>query len=381
MRQRRRSADGVSHQPCTADEKKDDVVRGLLVSANVDDSRRRKRGSLFEVEVEVVECDTNDNTRQQNVAEATGNEDDDPSYLEFLLFLRNPPALEEKEGGIIGGGSDLSVVNMTSQESIVGGESFEETKKTKTMPDESYSQLGAVGANDRSVEKRDAPPEKFADTNAAVTERTPVSDNTTSASQTSSIASTDGAEFIERSVDTAVTSAAGADSTSKTSCHAVKKVDNCLAAESPPEQDKENVPTNSNSPGYFPVTSLVRILSTHRRHGGKCCQVVRHTPMFVVVRARDSKEEFRIMPKFLARVEGENRAVDDVGAKLANLLASPPHFPVGSGIAVDRTHARHGGKRGVVMRHTREFVAVRFSNENGNETRIKPKFLTIIDNC
>ena len=132
-------------------------------------------------------------------------------------------------------------------------------------------------------------------------------------------------------------------------------------------------------PDYFPVSSLVMILPTHRRHGGKCCQVVRHTRKFVVVKC--AKDEFRIMPKFLARIEEENRAEADAGTKLA-APTSPSHFPVGRGIAVDRKHARHGGKRGVVMRHTREFVVVRFSsNKAGNETRIKPKFLTILDKC
>ena len=97
---------------------------------------------------------------------------------------------------------------------------------------------------------------------------------------------------------------------------------------------------------------------------------------------RHARDEFRIMPKFLTSVEWENRAEDDVGAKRPPLaeLRSPSHFPVGLSIVVDRKHARHGGECGVVARHTREFVVVRFPFNACSETRIKPKFLTIVDN-
>ena len=47
---------------------------------------------------------------------------------------------------------------------------------------------------------------------------------------------------------------------------------------------------------------------------------------------------------------------------------------------VDKKHARHGGECGVVARHTREFVVIRCPFNACSETRIKLKFLTIVDN-
>ena len=247
----------------------------------------------------VEACDTSDKytTRPQNAAccspDAAGNEDDDPAYLEFLLFLRTPPPALGQERGIRGGSEplpDLAVVQMASHEktkyvhgmeSNVDGESSE---GAKTMPTsrlflfESYSQLGAAGKNVSCVENRAAAPKRNS-TEAVVPERTHASDSsidstdTTSVSKTSSNDYSDGAESSPRrkvevvdnatsqmlsdvklEVETAVS--AGADATSTTSCHAVRKVDSC-----------------SNEP----------VERMHRRHGGKRCQVVRRTPKFVVV--------------------------------------------------------------------------------------------------
>ena len=383
----------LRRETCATDEMKDDVIVLDIptASANVDNSRGRKRDSPVEMEFEVVDCETND---KQTVPiavccipeEAAGNkDDDDPAYLEFLLFLREPPALVEKERGSI----------VSSSESSEG---------TKTTPAprliESYSQLGAMGTNASNLEERsacDIVKKSRGDKRIPVSDSS--NDSTTSVSKTSSsrteavlpvrkvvgdvnetaqmLSDVNVGRFsMTPPVETAATFTAGADATSKTSCHGMKKVDTCSAAERPHEHDKENA-LKLDPPDHFPVTSLVMIVPTHRRHGGKRCQVVRHTRKFVVVRD-DTKDEFRIMPKFLARVEEENRAEADAGTKLA-APTSPSHFPIGRGIAVDRKHARHGGKRGVVMRHTREFVVVRF--KAGNETRIKPKFLTILDKC
>ena len=165
--------------------------------------------------VEAASCDTSDKYTSCS-PDAAGNEDES-AYLEFLLFLRTPPALEQERG--IRGDSeplpDLAVVQMASHEktkyvhgmeSNVDGESSE---GAKTMPTsrlflfESYSQLGAAGENISCVENRAAAPKRNS-AEAVIPERTHASDSsidstdTTSVSKTSSNDYSDGAESSPR---------------------------------------------------------------------------------------------------------------------------------------------------------------------------------------
>ena len=284
----------VSHQDeqdGAHDDNNNNNVRGGLPTVSVSVDTRKRSSLVDEMEFEMVEaasCDTSDKYTSCS-PDAAGNEDES-AYLEFLLFLRTPPALEQ-ERGIRGDSEPLPDLAVVSSEGA------------KTMPTsrlflfESYSQLGAAGKNVSCVENRAAAPKRNS-TEAVVPERTHASDSsidstdTTSVSKTSSNDYFDGAESLPRRkvevVDNATTQmlsdvklevetavSAGADATSTTSCHAVRKVDSCSnePVERRSEHDKENALTGFNTPDFgsntpdFPVASHVMIMSTHRRHG------------------------------------------------------------------------------------------------------------------